>query len=138
MYIESWPMALCTCKPYWKYISGKIEWPFLKQTYKTRKKLVLGVILVHVGSWGVTPSQPIFRDIDLAPYHWKNMIETSIFEANISKQEKIDFLGEILVNIGSWGVTPSENFFRDLFPLPITYVLHEKIKFCGIKVFNNH
>ena len=49
-------------------ILKQIEWPFLKQTHKIRKKLVLGDILVHVGSWGVTPTQPIFRDIDLATY----------------------------------------------------------------------
>ena len=66
------------------------------------------------------------------------MIEIFIFEANISKQGKNDFLGDIFVNIGSRGVTPSLNFFWDLFPLPIKYVLHEKIKFRGIKVFNDH
>ena len=52
---------------------------------ENRKNELFGVILVHVGSWGVTPSQAMFHDIALASYQAafiKKKFEFTIFEAD--------------------------------------------------------
>ena len=60
------------------------------------------------------------------------MIEISIFEANISKQGKNDFLGDIFVNIGSRGVTPSIKFFQTCSHCLLSMFYMKKLSSAGL------